>query len=292
LSKDLTGLGQPLDKPGLFRLVADEAFRDGVIEDVENHLLRTLTRFLRLPQQEVVEIARHSRENFEAGKLGASRPLEPGALYREVLLYSMSDGVIQPLEKDMLRGLRILLSIPEEEHEMWVTGLLDRQGSFLAELPESERPVEVSEDLPSWSELQHMVGEAASLAKLALKNELTEWHQKRVLDLVESFRAAFRQPGMMRTQAFLATANLAAAVAVLGELDRLEAAVLELLELDRSPFRQQMVYQTLLVNSLKGERARHGRSPAGATRKLAEHLERMGKLGNLGRSAVQALDRV
>lgn len=274
--------GEPLDKRGLFQLVADEAFRDGVVEEVENRLLQVLTRFLRLPQEEVVVLARSSKQRFRRGQLGAARPLEPGVLYREVLLMALSDGELQPLEGDMLAGLRWLLGIPEEEHKIWVTGLL--QGG-----PEGLTQASPEEAAPCPASLQAMVGEAASLAEVALRQPLAVEDLAQLEELLPELERGYQSGGLARTQAFLALANLAAVFPVEGRMHELEALLLRLLDLDPRPFRQQMLFQTLLVNALKGEQVNHTRAFEGACRHLVERLDEHGGLGKLGTAALAAL---
>lgn len=109
--------GDALDKHGLFQLVTDEVFRDGLLEDHEKQLLKVLATFLRLGSEEAREISRVSKQKFREGQLGESGRLDPGRLYQRVLAFVVSDGEIDELEEQMLRGLRQLLGITDQDHQ-------------------------------------------------------------------------------------------------------------------------------------------------------------------------------
>lgn len=106
--------GVPVTRAALFSMIADEAFRDGVVEDFENQILVTMARFLRLEAPEAQRLAREARERFRAGSLGEVRPLSPLELYSTALGFVLSDGEVDALEAGMLEGLRLALGIREQ----------------------------------------------------------------------------------------------------------------------------------------------------------------------------------
>lgn len=116
MNVDLYERGKPLGREGLFQLVAEAAFRDGVLEDAEKEILKTVARFLKLDANEAREVLRRSREKFKAGNLGEERALDAKELYRKILGYVASDGDIDELEAEMLRDLRKLFHISDAIH--------------------------------------------------------------------------------------------------------------------------------------------------------------------------------
>lgn len=79
--------GVRLTRDGLFMLVAEEVFKDGIVTTAENELLGELTRLLKLPESLARSIARQARQRFLDGKLGTARPLSPEMLYERVLYF-------------------------------------------------------------------------------------------------------------------------------------------------------------------------------------------------------------
>ena len=124
--------GKPLSNEGLFRLVCDEVFLDGVVEDFENRILQVLAKFLGLESSRALSIAESSKKAFEGGELGEEderRPLSPALLYEKALYFVCSDGEIDEEEGRMLEGLRKLFRISDELHE----DVLEKvQGEFIA----------------------------------------------------------------------------------------------------------------------------------------------------------------
>ncbi len=116
--------GEALDRQGLFQLVSDEAFRDGVLEAEEARLMQVLARFLKLDPEEAKEIARVSKAKFAAGELGGGGRLDPARLYHRVLEVVASDGEVDGLEAQMLMGLRQVLKVSDEEHARQLEELL------------------------------------------------------------------------------------------------------------------------------------------------------------------------
>lgn len=117
MAKDFYEEGRPLGREGLFQLVSDEVFQDGVVEPWENAILQKLSRFLRLDARESLEIAQRSREKFASGELGESRPLDPLSLYLKVLTCVYEDGRVDLEEEQMLIGLRIMFNLTDSMHE-------------------------------------------------------------------------------------------------------------------------------------------------------------------------------
>ncbi len=102
---------EALTRQGLFRLVTDEAFRDGVLEDSEKRILQVLARFLKLDGETAMDISRRSKEAFRKGELAPGGTLDPAALYLRVEAAVRADGVVDNLEAQMLTGLRQILKI-------------------------------------------------------------------------------------------------------------------------------------------------------------------------------------
>ena len=95
----------------LFRLIAQEAYRDGNLDPAEQRILSTMARFMRLPADVAEKILVAAKANFDAGALGAPRPLEPRDLYAHALGYVLADGEVDPREEAMLEGLRRVLGL-------------------------------------------------------------------------------------------------------------------------------------------------------------------------------------
>ncbi len=103
----------PLGPEELFGLVADECFRDGRVEAVENELLNSLIRVLALDRSRAVERARQAQQRFAAGALGAAGPLDRAALVERIEQAIRSDGIVEDSERALLGELRVLLGLPE-----------------------------------------------------------------------------------------------------------------------------------------------------------------------------------
>lgn len=106
----------PLTREGLFRLIADEVCRDGILEPFEKDILEVMAPFLRLDREQARNIVLAARDRFQAGVLGTPRPLDPRALYAKALEFARADGRIDRLEDQMLAGLRKLFQLSDEDH--------------------------------------------------------------------------------------------------------------------------------------------------------------------------------
>ncbi len=106
----------PLTREGLFRLIADEVCRDGILEPFEKDILEVMAPFLRLEREKARSIVLAARDRFQAGLLGTPRPLDPRALYAKALEFARADGRIDRLEDQMLAGLRKLFQLTDEDH--------------------------------------------------------------------------------------------------------------------------------------------------------------------------------
>ena len=113
---DLFGKGIPLTREGLFQLLTDEVYKDGVVENWEQEALVKVSHFLKLPKDEAQAIAARSKTKYEQGELGATRPLDPIVLYKKVIYFIMSDLEIDDLEIQMIEGLRNVLGISDHSH--------------------------------------------------------------------------------------------------------------------------------------------------------------------------------
>jgi len=116
MAGDIYKKGEPLTRQGLFQLVTDEVFRDGVVDDDELDVVKKLSEFLGLEREVAMEIVAYSRQKFSTGLLKEKRALDPAPLYEEVLRYIVSDGELDPLEEKMLNGLRELFDIEDATH--------------------------------------------------------------------------------------------------------------------------------------------------------------------------------
>ncbi|PKL47223.1 MAG: hypothetical protein CVV42_13730 [Candidatus Riflebacteria bacterium HGW-Riflebacteria-2] len=129
----------PLSREELFRMFADEACRDGVLENFEKKILLNVARFLRMENEEAGRILQESHIRFEQGLLGESRRFEPRALYLRALQGVYADGQIDELEDQMLAGLRKMFDISPEEHEtMLKTFLIDAVPAPETMLPQEQ----------------------------------------------------------------------------------------------------------------------------------------------------------
>ena len=106
-----------LSREELFRMFADEACRDGILEDYEKKILLNVARFLRMENDEAGRILQESHERYEQGLLGESRRFEPRALYLRALQGIYADGQVDSIEEQMLAGLRKMFNISLEDHE-------------------------------------------------------------------------------------------------------------------------------------------------------------------------------
>jgi len=108
--------GRALTKDLLFRLLAEEACKDGRLDERERALLERTARFLRLDGGAARDILHHAHRKWQAGKLGTERPLDRAVLYRKALMLAAADGRAERLETMLLQGLRRLLQIDDTEH--------------------------------------------------------------------------------------------------------------------------------------------------------------------------------
>ena len=95
----------------LYRLISQEAYRDGSLDEDELRILRTMGRFLRLEAPVAAAILNAAKANYEAGALGQPRPLDPRDLYAHALGYVLADGEVDAREQAMLEGLSQVLGL-------------------------------------------------------------------------------------------------------------------------------------------------------------------------------------
>jgi len=113
---DLYAHGEPLDPKGMFQLVTDEAYRNGQVGELERKVLSSLGRFLRIDGPQALAIAARSKKKFDSGELGLERNFDARALYRRVLRYVLSHGILGDRERLMLQALCKLFGISSSEH--------------------------------------------------------------------------------------------------------------------------------------------------------------------------------
>mgnify|MGYP001546550755 FL=1 len=118
--------GKPLTTDGLFQLVCDEVFLDGVVEEFENKILQVLARFLGIMPERALEMAAEAKKRFEAGQFKEKRPLAPNAVYEKALYFICSDGEIDDDERRMLDGLRKLFKISDKFHQDLMNKMKDK----------------------------------------------------------------------------------------------------------------------------------------------------------------------
>jgi tellurite resistance protein len=95
----------------MFRLIAQEAYRDGQLDPRERQILVTMARFLKLPADVTEAILVAAKANYDAGALGSPRPLDARDLYAHALGYVLADGEVEPEEQAMMEGLRRVLGL-------------------------------------------------------------------------------------------------------------------------------------------------------------------------------------
>jgi len=110
-------LGVPLTCESLYRIIADEICKDGVVESQDILILEKAAIFLHLAPEEARRIAREAWNNRPEMAGEEKRPLDPHLLYATVLRFARSDDEIDHLEEQMLAGLRKLFCISEQEHD-------------------------------------------------------------------------------------------------------------------------------------------------------------------------------
>lgn len=99
----------PLTPEGLFTLVLDECFRDGLVDPVENLLLNQLAQRLDLPEARLRELAEGSALRLARDELGPPDALERHRLLLRVEVAMEADGVLGDQELELLEELRELL---------------------------------------------------------------------------------------------------------------------------------------------------------------------------------------
>jgi tetratricopeptide (TPR) repeat protein len=163
-----------LTRDALFRMFAEEACRDGILEDFEKSLLLNVAKFLRLENHEAQRILLEAKEKYEQGLLGEQRPLEPRALYLRAVSAVYEDGQVDPIEEKMLAGLRKMFEIYDEEHQ-----------SFLRGLPSAIRPSDATsgsiekslpEAVPIEADRQSMSTTSPAIEKKAVQPGLHTMH--------------------------------------------------------------------------------------------------------------------
>lgn len=161
-----------LTAEGLFRLVTDEVYADGVLEDREKQIMSTLARFLRLAPDRAKEISRESKAAYRAGTLEHAERLSPTRLYQRILVEVLADGEMDDLEAQLVVGMRQLLGIEEAEHAELLAVAAARQAGVPEEAPApapapapvpapAPAPIPAPESLEDWEALPQKAAMAA-----------------------------------------------------------------------------------------------------------------------------------
>jgi tetratricopeptide (TPR) repeat protein len=133
----------------LFAAVAEEALRDGRIEEFEERTLRSLAGFLRLTPEQASSLMGDVRRRFEAGALGPARRMDPVRLLREVFHQVVRDGVREPREEQLLAFLGRSLGLPRTALEAfeaaWHASVLRRTGRLAEAEQEARRALTILE---------------------------------------------------------------------------------------------------------------------------------------------------
>lgn len=109
--------GAPLTPEGLFQLVTEEFLRDGVLEEVEQKILRTLVGFLDLDSKWASSVLAESRREYQAGTLGTPRRFHSRKLYAQILSFTAGDGKVSQEEARLLAAMKRLFKIENAEHD-------------------------------------------------------------------------------------------------------------------------------------------------------------------------------
>ena len=112
----VAALPPTLTRETLFQLVAEEALRDGKVQQFELHLMQQLVEALGLDPIQAEARALEAKQRFHAGVLGEPRPLSRRALYRRALEVVVADGRVDDEERGLLRQLARLLGITQAVH--------------------------------------------------------------------------------------------------------------------------------------------------------------------------------
>ncbi|MEW6713414.1 MAG: hypothetical protein AB1403_26570, partial [Candidatus Riflebacteria bacterium] len=161
----------------LFRMFAEEACRDGILEEFELKILLNVAKFLRLESEEAQKILGESRDRYKQGLLGEQRRLEPRALYQRAILAVYADGKVDEIEEKMLAGLRKMFGISDEEHCQFVESVKDNVAAEKqqGEAIEQPRARELPRHQPGVS-TQHLAARLETDYQKAWFEEHCDWH--------------------------------------------------------------------------------------------------------------------
>lgn len=106
-----------MTREDLFKILAEEVFRDGIVDDDEGQLLRMIASHLNLDPVAAASISGAARRRYQAGGLGEERRFSAPDVYRDVLKAIYADGEVDDDEAMMLISLQAVLAIEDELHE-------------------------------------------------------------------------------------------------------------------------------------------------------------------------------
>lgn len=146
-----------LSRRSLFALVADEAYRDGLLDAREVRLLRDAAAAFELTEAEAAAGRRRAFLRYRAGKLGHKRAMDPRYLLEKVYAAMGPGGAADPVEAARVEELRDMLGVPREDlpalreaaevHRLRWTRMVAEVG-LAAEALEPHAPVQLEHHAP------------------------------------------------------------------------------------------------------------------------------------------------
>jgi len=106
-----------LEPAKLFFIIAREAFRDGIIEDAENKILRRLYKLLGLSKGDAAELAIKARDSWKDQHPELAGSLRPEESFRQAVQIAWADGVLEKSESELLKICAQILGIDEKRGE-------------------------------------------------------------------------------------------------------------------------------------------------------------------------------
>ncbi len=148
MSQDRYQKGQELSKAGIYQILAEETWRDGEVSRGDSELLEGLRKYLRLSNEDAMQILDLAEERFRQHTLGRLRDFSPNQCYARALRYAYSDAPeLSKREDKYLRGLRSALGLKDSDHQLILKRLEDKGWSRHGKSTSTDSPE--AKDLPS-----------------------------------------------------------------------------------------------------------------------------------------------